>query len=331
MGKGGGPGDTLARENERIARFLARLEDLERERSATKASRTHLQKLARYDSTVSSKLHHEETDVPTGSFMVEEEHLRTLRSSSPAFSGSPSRRRPSTEHARRSAEPKVHRPMTSPSPTAPRVSVRIGRLSEPRSRRKAKTKEPKPKPKPRKRVSPPRVAQAAAQSPDAAARLGAAQDSGWSARGSGTRGGFARTPSPARAARKTASPIAEEPEPEPELKQAKSAQGGMPLGSDLGLPAAVSPDFLQPMLRQLFPDVPEPQQQRWMRRYAECGIFATQQLVHVSSTNCRPACESFRHSVAPCIPTGVHDACHEQGCASRGPLARPSLSGERAD
>ena len=65
MGKGGGPADTLTRENERIARFLLRLEDLERQRSATKASRTHLQKLARYDSTVSSRLHHEETDVPT--------------------------------------------------------------------------------------------------------------------------------------------------------------------------------------------------------------------------------------------------------------------------
>ena len=70
----------------------------------------------------------------------------------------------------------------------------------------------------------------------------------------------------------------------------------MPVGTDLGLPPSISPDFLQPLLRLTFPEMAEPQLQGWMCRFADCGIYTTQQLLHACKTR----------ATSKVVPAGAH-------------------------
>jgi hypothetical protein len=58
----------------------------------------------------------------------------------------------------------------------------------------------------------------------------------------------------------------------------------MPVGEDVGLPTGVTCEFLQPFYREVFPDMDSRKMQQWIKRYGQCGIFTTVQLLHALKT-----------------------------------------------
>ena len=263
------PGDVAAAENARIGRFLLLLQDMERNRLAKRADPWHLANLARHDSTLSSKQTHDGRTIsadPSGSLMAEEEHLRTLR-----FAPGAIQNKMLTGGGAVSLLADA-----APLPSSPKLIGNRGGSGDFASRLspkgKPRTGQPprlgpslaSPEPKPRKspRISP---AKPLNLSPIPVPRTVVTP-----ARGS----------SPG-----TLSRLKIEPEPEPEPPKKKATGGtGMPQGEDLGLPMGVSAEFLQPFYRETFPDMPEDQMQLWIKRYSECGIYTTQQLLHAMKT-----------------------------------------------
>jgi Ca2+-binding EF-hand superfamily protein len=258
------PGDVIQAENARIARFLVQLEEMElRRQNQLKARPAQLAWLARHDTTESSRRTHNGRTIsaePSSALMAEEEHLRTLRFAPGAVS-----QRMSTSGGATALLADAPPVPKSPARLAP---IRAGsgdfgsRLSPKGPKRQPARPEPAspspatatPKPKARPSKSPvPRPKPV--KVPE--------------------RGSSPNTLSRPRA----------EPEPEPELRPSpKKGTTGMPGGEDLGLPPGVSADFLQPFYRSTFPDMDPVRMRNWIRRYSQCGIFTTVQLLHAMKT-----------------------------------------------
>ncbi len=256
------PGDVLRAENARIARFLLQLEEMERQRRLTRrASPAQLNWLARPDTTESSRRTHDgrtNSADPSAALMVEEEYLRTLRFAPGAVS-----QRMST-----SGGANVLLADAPPLPKSPArlPPIRAGsgdfgnRLSP-----KGKPRPPRPERTPVRTPSP--MSRATPTPKRSPARL--------PSRGS----------SPSTLARPHARWQREpEPEPEPEPELPKKGTTGMPIGEDVGLPKGVTCEFLQPFYREVFPDMDSNKMQQWIKRYGQCGIFTTVQLLHALKT-----------------------------------------------
>ena len=265
------PGDVTRAENARIARFLLQMEQMEgQRRAASKASAAQLQWLARADSTESSRLSHNGMTIssePSASLMAEEEYLRTLRFAPGAVSQRMSMSGGATVLL-------ADAPPLPGSPSRlPRIRAGSGDVASRLSvspKGKERPKRP-PRPKPVRTPLPAKALPTSTPSPKRSptkrspAKRSPAKDSSL----------FDSLAAPRREP---------EPEPEPEQSSPKKGTTGMPVGEDVGLPTGVTCQSLQPFYRETFPEMEAKKMAQWMKRYGQCGIFTTVQLLHALKT-----------------------------------------------
>jgi hypothetical protein len=289
-------------DNERIHAFLNKLAAEDDLRRSKKASLRRLSTLARPDSTTTSRHTHEGEAVITGSQFAESEWSRRLRSD--RLGAGPTTSTSTSTSARTSRRVALSpcTPSDSSPPTGRSTSTgheqppsRVGRkasASASRARRGTPGYPPPPHLEPKAKARSSAGTQPSGRSHVAQASAGAAKPRSSPQRRARSREKHGGEPSnrPFASARQQANGtgVAGQGSTHARAREDYSEPGLKLLHEDRGLPTNVVPQLLYIAWSQFcaarYPDWSQAEVQRWTRRYADCGVYTTQQFAHAVRT-----------------------------------------------